>query len=66
MMARVEIYSNENLLPTGEKLPFVPFSRNFYALIAQCESHTEQGATFINPNVAIIPMDLNRRLVVTL
>ncbi|MDN2481123.1 hypothetical protein [Vibrio agarivorans] len=65
-MARVEIVGNESLLATGEGVPFTPFSRNFYALIAQCEEYTEQGATFINPSIAIIPMDTNRRLVVTL
>ncbi|QIA63325.1 hypothetical protein GT360_07245 [Vibrio astriarenae] len=65
-MASVEIVSNENLLATGEGLPFKPFSSNFYALIAQCEEYTEQGATYINSSIAIIPMDLTRRLVVTL
>ena len=65
-MASLKIHNNHNLLPTGEELPFKPFSRNFYALIAQCENHTKATATFINPSIAIIPLDANRRMVVTL
>ncbi|MGR5209631.1 hypothetical protein ACPV4A_03710 [Vibrio rotiferianus] len=65
-MASLAIYSNANHAPTGEELPFKPFSRNFYALIAQCENHTKSTATFINPSIAIIPLDTNRRMVVTL
>lgn len=65
-MSRAELYSNESCLPVGKELPFKPFSRNFYALIAQCESYTGNSATFINPHVAIIPVDKDVRLVVTL
>ncbi|MGR5324122.1 hypothetical protein ACP3VW_09725 [Vibrio sp. DNB22_17_1] len=65
-MASIQIFHNEAVMPTGEKLPFKPFSRNFYALIAQCEHHTQQAASFVGHNVAIIPMESNRRLVVML
>ena len=63
-MATVAIYSNQACLPTGEDLPFTP-PRNFYSAIAVCEHYAKNSVTFVATRIAIIPMEGDKRLVVT-
>ncbi|NOH85916.1 hypothetical protein F0249_19195 [Vibrio sp. 03-59-1] len=63
-MATVELIHNKTMQQMGEPVPFKAH-RNFYVAIAQCEAYANHPVTYINPYIGVIPVDKNRRLVVT-
>ncbi|MCW4446834.1 hypothetical protein OHV10_21575 [Vibrio splendidus] len=63
-MANVKLIHNETMQQMGEPVPFKAH-RNFYVAIAQCEDYAKQSVSYVNPYIAVIPVDKTRRLVVT-
>lgn len=63
MSTSIQWYSNAGA-QVNKPLPFQP-QANFYRAVAQCVAFAGNEPTYMRPVMAIIPVDANRRLVVT-